>query len=385
MQVFHLVELQDRPQDVAVIGPFLGEKAIQERAVEHLFPLESVNRRDALVAVDDFQGLMVQHEHRVGNVVEDLMVLAFGLGQLLLQLLACGDVEAHLQRGNDLALSVADRRGAEDPVGGRTVFVQAGLLALMREAVFEGQRHWAIGAFLISSFVRPKAVGMGLRGEPFGELPVEAQQSEIAVLQRDQAGHVFEKGLVLVALGIQLPLFLSDFQAHGVDGRGQLPHLVLTVERDQSRVYAPGDLPGALDQFLHGSVDEHQQLQAEDGGGQHEEDSGQPDHPLLGQAQLPVGVRQRHDHVQRPQDLLVLRVNVAGVSGASRLVVDGTDDAEHPVALGRLQQPGPGGQVQFDQRRVGPMADVAGFRLDVGAGVDLGRPVRKFDLALLVV
>ncbi len=187
----HLAHLVDH---VHAADPFLhaaallGREEVEKVSPMELLPGEAVDALHRRVAVADLEGLGVQDEDRVGDVVEDLVVLALGALEEKLELLEGGDVEVHLHGGDDLAVLVADGGRLDQPVGGGSVLVQAPLLADVDAAVGEGFLHGAVGAALASPLVGVVAEIAGPGVEEVGELLVVLEQAVVPVLDRITAG-----------------------------------------------------------------------------------------------------------------------------------------------------------------------------------------------------
>jgi len=113
----------------------------------------TVNGPNTVVTVDDPKCFGVQDEHRVGDIVEDFMVLFFRFLQFVFQLFSLRNIQAHFHGRNDIALPVFDRRCSDNPMGRRTIFVDTALLAIVGEAIVKRFFHRAIRALLIPPFI----------------------------------------------------------------------------------------------------------------------------------------------------------------------------------------------------------------------------------------
>ena len=178
---------------------FIG-KQIQKGPLADLIFGVAIHRLYTVVAIDDFKGFGVQHKYRVGDIVENFVIFLFRLFQLVFELFAVGDINAHFHGGHDLAVDIFDGRGPDNPVVGGAVPAEPGLFAVMRLAVLKGFFDRTIGAFFLTAFIGVVAVVAGLGIKAFLEFMIISEQPEIFVLNRYDAGYPFKQRLVFIAL-----------------------------------------------------------------------------------------------------------------------------------------------------------------------------------------
>ena len=332
-----LLDLVDRGPVFDLRGQALAlilREELGEVAVEDVQPLEAVNRVHGIVAIANFQGFPVQHEHRVGDAVENLVVFLLRTLEHFLELFEMRDVEIHFHGRHDLAGFVADRRGLHHPVGRGALLADPGLLAVVALPIGEGLLHRAVRAFGGAALVGREAEVARLRVEHLGELPVVGDQPVIPVLDRDDAGDHVEEALVLVPLAVQLDLLGADFAAHEIHGGGELAHFIPASDVHPRGIVPPGDRRSPGDQAPDRTVDEAHDEEKDDRGGHEEGGQGQADDPFFHEADFFFRLGECHHHVERAEDVLVGRVEMARAGRTPRLVVDRADDPQELLPVG---------------------------------------------------
>ena len=100
---------------------------------------------------------------------------------------------------------------------------------------------------------------------------------------------------------------------------------------------------------------------------------------------LLIHILERHHQIQGPQDLLVRRVYMTFIRGATRFIVDRADDAHQAIALLGFENAHALFLTDECCRWIGFVANIAGLGLDIGLAIQLLGVVGIFDLSQFVI
>ena len=100
----------------------------------------------------------------------------------------------------------------------------------------------------------------------FRKFSIVSQQPEISVLNRDITGGQLKKILIFTFLFVEFVLFFTDLFAHLIDGSGQMPHIIISIQVDCVIIFPTTDVPCPFYQFSNGAVYKSQQKKSHKAG-----------------------------------------------------------------------------------------------------------------------
>ena len=165
---------------------------------------------------------------------------------------------------------------------------------------------------------------------------------------------------------------------------GQLLHFIFLVHLYRGAVIALFDSARTVNQLVDGRDHEPQDDENDHHGGPQKQRQGQNRQIPLVAGDLLIHLLEGHHQVEGAQHLFIRGMHMA-IAGTAGFVIDRADNAHHPVSFNGIKNADTFLQGHFRDRRIGVMADMAGFGLDIRRGIQFIGVIRELDLTGFVV
>ena len=175
-----------------------------------------------------------------------------------------------------------------------------------------------------------------------------------------------------VGPGEILVVFRVKLAAHAVKGFGELSDFVFGLDLNLEAEISGGQALGSAFQCVHRNSNYPPDEEPAQDGDQQQCAASVDNHAAAAFGQLHVRFGEGKVGVENAQNLLLGGMRVAGGVGTCRLVLDGSDDAEHTSATSVPEDAKAVGPVELCQRLGLGVAGVAGFRTLIDNVIQFG-------------